>query len=216
MGEPLTDGQIIKLYISSGPAIKEVKMPNVVGMNYATAYQYLKNMGFENVEPRRVPSNETQDEVVKQSHKKDTMVDVTETIILDISEGPEETEEPTEETTEPTEATEETTEPTESTEPTEETKPTEETEPTEETDPTEATEPGPEVTVIHTISLPEREEAYTVSLYYNGQIIRQDEMIMPGQKSISVQLTGSGKKTYALYINGAFYQNFVVEFVENG
>ena len=70
--------------------------------------------------------------------------------------------------------------------------------------------------MIHTIPLPEREEAYTVSLYYNGQIIRQDEMIMPGQKSISVQLTGSGKKTYALYINGAFYQNFVVEFVENG
>ncbi len=209
MGEHLTEGQIVKLYISSGPAVKELKMPNVVGMNYATAYQYLKNMGFENVEPRRVPSNETQDEVVRQSHKKDTMVDATETIILDISEGPEETTAPT------TEPTEETTEPTEET--TEPTDPTEETtEPTESTEPTEETEPGPEVTIVHSITLPEREEAYTVSLYYNGQIIRQDEMIMPGQKSISVQLTGSGKKTYALYINGAFYQNFEVEFVANG
>ena len=213
-GEPLTEGQTIKLYISSGPAIKEVKMPNVVGMNYATAYQFLVNMGFKNVESRRVPSNETQDEVVRQSHKKDTMVDITETIILEISDGPEETTAPT---TEPTEATTEPTEPSEEvTEPTESTEPTEETEPSEGTEPSEEPEPGPEVTVIHTISLPEREEAYTVSLYYNGQIIRQDEMIMPGQKSISVQLTGSGKKTYALYINGAFYQNFEVEFVENG
>ena len=200
VGEELEEGQVIRLYISSGPTITELKMPNVVGMNYATAYQYLTNMGFVYVEPRQVPSNETKDEVVRQSFAKDTMVDVTETIILYISEGPEETEEPTteptEETTEPSEPTEETTEPTEETDSTEETEPS--TAPSEETEPSE---PVQDQKKTCTFILPEREGACTYTLYCDGQIINQGGTLMPEQSSISFSLTGSGERTYVLHLH---------------
>lgn len=206
-GTELEEGQTIKLYISSGPAVKKVNMPSVIGMNYATAHQTLTNMGFTNVEPRPVPSNETKDEVVGQSVVKDTMVDVTTHIILDISEGPDESSapstEPTQETTEPTDATEETTEPTGT------------TDATNATEPTQNTVGGEERTVMRTLSLPERDTPYIVYLYYDGMQITEGKQINPGDELlVTVSLTGTGVRTYVVKIGDEVYTTFEVDFSE--
>ncbi len=46
-GEALTDGQTIKLYISKGPDIQEIQMPNVVEQNVATAQTLLNMQGLK-------------------------------------------------------------------------------------------------------------------------------------------------------------------------
>lgn len=185
VGAELTDGQTVYIYVSAGPEIITDKMPDVVGMNYATAYNLLYNMGFTTIEPKYVESDEDKDEVVEQSIAKGTEVDLTTKIVLSVSNGPKETTEaPT--TEEPTEA------------------------PTEET--TEATTAPTEKTKVVTIMLENREEAYILSLYHNGQEIRESTTIQPGTQSIEVELTGTGIQTYEVYINGEKYQTIEVDF----
>ena len=87
--------------------------------------------------------------------------------------------------------------------------PKEETEET--TPPEEPTEPQ-EVTKTVPISLPEREEAYVLSIYHNGSEVREATQILPGTTSLNIQLTGIGKQSYDLYINGSFYKTIEVEF----
>ena len=94
--------------------------------------------------------------------------------------------------------------PEETTEPTTE-EPTEE--PTEE-DPTEPEE----VTKVVAIPLPNKEEAYVLSMFYEGSEVRESTQIMPGTTSINVELTGTGTQYYDLYINGEFYQTYEVVF----
>lgn len=193
-GVILTDGQTVYIYVSQGPMIPTAKMPSVVGLNYATAYKQLTDKGFTTVEPRYVESEETKDEVVGQSVAKDTEVDLTTKIILYVSKGPQETtEEPTEETTKPT------------TEPTEET--TEDTQPTTE----EVTEPV-ESTKVVTISLPQSEEAFLLTIMQDGQLIREAIQIMPGSTSFELELTGTGVQSYQVCINGELYQTIEVDF----
>ena len=48
-GTPLTEGQKVEVYYSSGPMIVKEKMPDVVGLNYATAVKRLNDLGFKNV-----------------------------------------------------------------------------------------------------------------------------------------------------------------------
>ena len=96
----------IVLSVSKGSTVKTARMPNVVGLNYATAYRQLTNLGFTNVEPKYVENDADKDEVVDQSVKRDTLLDLTTPIVLSVSKGPAETEPSTEEPTEePTEAT---------------------------------------------------------------------------------------------------------------
>ena len=99
-GTELSDGQTVIIYISRGPLIQTGQMPYVVGMNYATAYQHLTDLGFTTVEPKYVDSDADKDEVVAQSVARNTEVDLTTRVVLSVSRGPE----PTEETEEPTEA----------------------------------------------------------------------------------------------------------------
>ena len=202
-GDELTAGQIVYVYVSQGPLIPTAKMPNVVGLNYATAYKQLTDQGFSIVEPRYVESDETKDEVVGQSIAKDTDVDLTSKIILYVSKGPKETEKPTDETIKPTD---------ESTKPTDETtKPTDETaDPTDET--TGSTAEPSEKTKVVRITLPQREEAFLLSIMQNGKMVRESIQIVPGTAYFELELTGTGVQSYEVLINGEHYQTIEVDF----
>ncbi len=87
-GTPLTEGQKVEVYYSTGPVIKMEKVPDVVGLNYATAMKRLDDLGFENVRIERRESNEDKDVVIAQSVPRYTEMDTTEEIVLTISKGP--------------------------------------------------------------------------------------------------------------------------------
>ena len=99
-GEALETGMEVILYVSKGPQL--AKMPNVVGMNIDTAITVLKAAGFQTPDIMLVASNEAEDTVVSQSVEKNTDIDITTQIMLEVSKGPEETEQ---EQTEPTQTT---------------------------------------------------------------------------------------------------------------
>ena len=104
-GEQLKTGQKVVLYISKGPELKTV--PNVLGMDIETAVKVLTNAGFKTPSIEYVESEEEKDTVVEQTPEENTEWDITKTIELKISKGPEPTTEPTTEpTSEPTEPTE--------------------------------------------------------------------------------------------------------------
>ena len=96
VGAELVEGQTIKLYISKGPEIELEEMPDVTGMDEATARKVLNQLGFKNVEVRTVESDRPKGIVVKQSESEGVEIDITTQIILSLSEGPAETEAPQE------------------------------------------------------------------------------------------------------------------------
>ena len=87
-GTPLTEGQKVEVYYSSGPMIVKEKMPDVVGLNYATAVKRLNDLGFKNVEFEWKENQEDKDVVIDQSIPRYTDTDITEKIVLTISKGP--------------------------------------------------------------------------------------------------------------------------------
>ena len=189
-GTELKAGQTVKIYISTGPAVKTVVMPDLVGMDYNAARQMLLDLGFSVVTYESKESDAPEDEVIEQPFEKDTEVDVTERIILTISEGPAPTEPPTEAPTQ---------------------KPTEP--PTE-----KPTEPeNKDITLVYTIQLPaDRTEGYLLSIHQNGRELMEPTHIEAGTESIQVELTGSGVQYFELYINGTYYKTEKVEFTVNG
>jgi len=96
VGTELTEGQTIKLYVSKGPEVELEEMPDVTGMDEATARKVLNQLGFKNVETRTVESDRPKGIVVKQSEPEGVEIDVTTQIILSLSEGPVETTAPKE------------------------------------------------------------------------------------------------------------------------
>lgn len=198
-GEVLTDGQTVKLYVSSGPLVKTAQMPNLIGATLDDAIARLDKLGFKNYYYDYVENEAPRGEIVKQSVAKYTEVDITTRIDLKVSKGPTETSAPV--TQMPTESSApETTEESTTLPPTEET-----TQPPTETEPEERT-------ITKTFSIPDRETAYSVTLYQKGQIIRESTQIMPGTSTYSVELTGSGVQTYEIWIDGAYYNSYEVVF----
>ena len=106
-GTELTHGQTIKLWISTGPDIEEKKMPNVVGMEIERAKELLEQLGFENVKITETDSDKPEGQVITQSVQKNTLLDVTSEIHLQVSRGPKETEPEVEEENSAPEATQE-------------------------------------------------------------------------------------------------------------
>ncbi len=89
-GEELSDGQTVRLYISSGPAKATAKMPNVLNYEKDMALQVLEQIGFTNVSVTLVSSDKVlKGYVVTQSEAADTILNVTTHITLEISDGPE-------------------------------------------------------------------------------------------------------------------------------
>ena len=88
-GDELSDGQTVKLYISTGPAKATAKMPNVLNYEKDMALQVLEQIGFNNVSVSMVSSDKVlKGYVVTQSEAADTILNVTTHITLEISEGP--------------------------------------------------------------------------------------------------------------------------------
>ncbi len=88
-GDELSDGQTVKLYISTGPAKATAKMPNVLNYEKDMALQVLEQIGFNNVSISMVSSDKVlKGYVVTQSEAADTILNVTTHITLEISEGP--------------------------------------------------------------------------------------------------------------------------------
>ena len=96
-GTELVEGQTIKLWISKGPEVELERMPDVTGMDEATARKVLNQLGFENVEVRTVESDRPKGIVVKQSEEEGVEIDINTQIILSLSEGPAETTAPSQE-----------------------------------------------------------------------------------------------------------------------
>ena len=89
-GAELTDGQTVKLYVSTGPDKELAKMPNVLNVEKEMALQVLEQLGFKNVSVTPVYSSKVdKGNVVTQSETANQMIDVTTHIILEISDGPE-------------------------------------------------------------------------------------------------------------------------------
>lgn len=201
-GDVLSDGQTVKIYVSSGPLVKTAQMPNLIGADIDDAIDRLEKQGFDrtNIFYDYVEDDAPRGEVIKQSVAKYTQVDITTRIDLKVSKGPvETTQKQTDMTTE--ETTQETTAST-----------TEETtaEPTTEETTTPPTET--EVTRTYTFMLPEREDAYSVTLYQDGLVVREAVQILPGTNSFSVELTGIGTQTYEIWIDGTYYNSYEVVF----
>ena len=76
----------IVLQVSRGPAEKVVA--NVVGKTYDEAYAQLTALGFLDVYPKEVESNEPAGTVLGQSVEADTMTYITTPIELEVSKGP--------------------------------------------------------------------------------------------------------------------------------
>mgnify|MGYP004525617681 FL=1 len=88
-GSPLSDGQTVKLYISSGPQNVTAKMPKVLEYDKDTALQVLEQLGFRNVSVTLVSSKTEKGKVVTQSATAGEMLDINTHITLEVSQGPE-------------------------------------------------------------------------------------------------------------------------------
>ena len=91
-GEPLKTGQTVTLYLSKGP--ETAQMPDLLGKDLDTAKSLLEYAGFGEPEVEEVYDAAEEGTVIGQSHTKNTDVDITQTIKLQVSKGPEPTEPP--------------------------------------------------------------------------------------------------------------------------
>ena len=184
---PLEEGQTIIVWISTGPDVVLQDMPDVMGLDLESARKILNGLGFKNVRYREVESRKPKGTVVYQSQEKNTELDVTTDIMLEISSGPEETVPPT----------------------TEETKPTQTTAP-----PTEEQVPADPVTRYVTFAIPERESPYVLSIQLDNKEVVESQNIQPGTDSCTVPLTNFGTRSFDLYIDGEFYRSEKVTFTD--
>ncbi|MDR3207186.1 MAG: Stk1 family PASTA domain-containing Ser/Thr kinase [Oscillospiraceae bacterium] len=90
----VTEGETVILYVSDGPSQKNVKVPNLVGMNWEDAQREVLRMGLVNGSPVRVASDEPVDTVVWQSFPAGEEVPEKSLVTLQISVGPAETPSP--------------------------------------------------------------------------------------------------------------------------
>ena len=241
-GTPLTDGQKVEVYYSSGPMIVTEKMPDVVGLNYATAMKRLNDLGFKTVTVKRESSEEPKDTVIAQSVPRYTETDTTEEIVLTISKGPgvkkavvpyvvglpfkdavktlndygftNITEEYVFSNREENEVLYQSV--TQGTELDVNTKIILRVSKGPEITEPETQEPDRSVTKIVKIKLPNSEQAYQLEIYLNGKPVREPITVKAGETEIEVELTGTGRQTYRLYWDGQQmpepYDEFEVNF----
>jgi hypothetical protein len=69
-GQPLSDGQTVKIYVSKGPMVEMAKMPSLVGMSLRDALEQLDALGLTNYRFEYVDSEREKDEVINQSVTK--------------------------------------------------------------------------------------------------------------------------------------------------
>ena len=201
-GLTIQDSKAVTLYVSLGPEIEKVKMPNVVGWSFEDAKEILVDKGFDpmRITPVYVESNEPENEVLGQSLERNAMVDINSEIILEVSLGP--TEPPTTlppETTVPPTTVPPTTVPPETTVP-----------PT--TVPQTTAEPAtPEIvskSVTFTIQDPPDVD-FTLSLAEGGDFAISDMALAAGTTSVTVTLEGYGIQYFEVWIDGIYTEQVV-------
>lgn len=233
----LVEGQTIKIWVSKGPEVILAKMPNVVGFKEDEARKLLTNRGFENVTVMTVESDKEAGIVVKQSQKENTEVDVTEEILLEVSEGPkivkvkmpnlidkniedalDELDElgftnvsyKSVESSKPKDTVVAQSHPKQQELELDTKIVLEVSEGPKETKPPE-TEPA-----IKTYRVPfkvqDRNEAYELTIKLGDTVVKSGIVIQPGQTTYEAELIGEGTVIYDLYINGEFYVSQRVSF----
>ena len=85
--EELKDGQVVQIWISSGPEKRFEKVPNVYGQTKAKAEALMNANGFYNIIFEEVVSNKAEGIVVGQSEAAQSEIDVTTKITLQVSMG---------------------------------------------------------------------------------------------------------------------------------
>ncbi len=100
-GTELRQGETVYIYISTGPEVQQAPMPNVLGLDVERAKELMTQLGFTNVRYEPMESQKPKGQVIYQSVASSKNVDVSAEIIIQYSEGPQETQP----TTIPTEAT---------------------------------------------------------------------------------------------------------------
>ena len=212
VGETLSEGQTVYLYISKGSIIEREEMPYLVGLDYATAKKTLEDLGFDHVSFERKDSSADKDEVIEQPFKKGEKVDITSNIVLTISKGNKDTDKETNKNED---------------KPAKD--PVKEDEEYFEDDPAPSPTQAPGRDPVQngsttdksktkevTFALPaDRTEQYLLSLYQGSTQVIEDTIIKPGKTEINVVLTGSGTQSYDLYINNQFYKTEKVDFEAN-
>ena len=214
VGTTLTEGQTVYLYISKGSIIERSEMPQLVGLDYATAKKMLEDLGFDssNISFERKDSKADKDEVIEQPFKKGEMVDITSKVVLVISKGNKDSDKDTNKnenkpSKDPVKDDDEYYEDTPTPAPTQ----------VPARDPVQSggTEDKSKTKEV-TFSLPtDRTEQYLLGLYQGGTQVIEDTIIKPGKTEIKVVLTGSGTQSYDLYINNQFYKSEKVDFETN-
>lgn len=189
--QPLSEGQTITIWVSTGPKVIFEEMRDVLGMSFENAQSILNANGFSNVHQNPVDSDRPKGEVVGQSVEKYEKIDVTTLIILDVSTGVPEI-------------------PTTPSEPAGGDSPT----PTE-PQPTEPEPTQPDdgtVTLDYVFVVPSRTESYELGIMLDGEWFLEGMTIQPGATTAQVRLTGTGTQSYDLYIDGVYYATETVEF----
>ncbi len=240
-GAELTDGQIVKIYVSTGPQIVEAKMPNVLEMEMDTALETLDEFGFKNVSVVKVSSSKVaKGYVVTQSETAYSVINVTTHITLEISDGPEiRTEIMPDVRGLDAELARQLlwdlgfqnvkTYPMESDKPGNQVVQQSEdpnnvvaltkqidlgiSNNTQQTEAPSTMPPSP-VTKRVDFQVEERSEAYFLTICLKGHADMQvaSGQIPAGTSSFVAELTGSGIQEYDLYIDGVFYKTFFVDF----
>ncbi len=233
-GAPLTDGQTVSLWVSTGPKVIVKKMPDLIGLTKEDAESTLNTAGFKNILFREVDSDKPQGTVVYQSEPKYKELDVTTEISLEISKGPEEEDVETIPMIKVVGYSREVA--------------------VQELHKagfenismvevsskrqvgrvvTQSVPEGKEIPVDFpitleisrgkteanttkvTFSLPAKEENFVLSIFRDGKEVIESIKIPAGQTELTVELTGSGTQVFELLIDGEHYQNQKVMFGDN-
>ena len=215
VGEPLSEGQTVYIYISKGPVIETAEMPYLIGMNYESAKKTLENLGFasSNISYERKESKEAEGEVIEQPYPKGEKVDITSKIVLTVSKGSKNNSNQSGNGSSGggndyddglpvfPDAT-----------------------PNQGSNSSQSSggnqgggDPNQTRTKEVIIYLPtNRTEQYLLGLYYNGMQVIEDTIVSPDRTQLSLVLTGSGVQSYDVYINNQFYNTVKVDFSANG
>lgn len=86
-GEPLENGQLVQMWISTGPQTVTADLPKVETYSQQVAENMLNKAGFANLEIMEVESSEPKGTVVEQEPKGGLKCDVNTTVILKVSKG---------------------------------------------------------------------------------------------------------------------------------
>ncbi len=82
---------------------------------------------------------------------------------------------------------------------------------TDSTDPPEPPDPS-EKTIHYVFNLPGRNEGYTVSIVLGDKAVIIDELMEPGENSLTLQLTGKGIMQCTIFIDAEYYETIMVDF----